>query len=168
MRFVHALERITAVAALIGAILILPLVVAMIFEVVSRLVLGSPTAWAYEMSYMMMAAIFMMGIAYALKRRDHVSVDLLYGVLAPRQKALINIAGYVLLLPCVAWLTYALFNFALQAYRTGELTGQSAWNPVVWPYRTVLVLGFAIFALQIVAEVIKSMRVLITNDPRGL
>ncbi len=168
MRFVRALERITAAVAAIGAAFILPLVAAMIFEVVSRLVFGAPTAWAYETSYMMMAAIFMMGIAYALKRRDHVSVDLVYGVLAPRYKAMINILGYGLLLPCVVWLTYALFNFALQAFRTGELTGQSAWNPVVWPYRTVLVVGFAVFALQVVAELIKSVRVLITNDPRGL
>jgi TRAP-type mannitol/chloroaromatic compound transport system permease small subunit len=116
---------------------------------------------------MMMAAIFMMGIAHALRQRDHVSVDLIYGMLPPRAQAAISIVGYVLLLPCVGWLTYALFHFALQAFRTGELTGQSAWNPVVWPYRAVLVLGFAVFTLQVVAELIKSARVLVADKGRS-
>jgi TRAP-type mannitol/chloroaromatic compound transport system permease small subunit len=167
MRIVHLLERVTSVAAALGACLILPLVAAMVFEVSSRYLFAAPTSWAYEVSYMFMAAIFMMGIAYALKVRQHVNVDLVYGALGPRARAIVDLIGYCLLLPCVAWLTYALYGFAHDAWRTGEQSGLSAWNPVIWPYRAILALGFAIFVLQVAAEVVKSLRALVTNAPEG-
>lgn len=168
MRLVLFLERITGAAAAVGIWLILPLVGAMVFEVLSRYLFDAPTSWAYELSYMFLAAIFMMGIAYALKVRQHVNVDLIYDALGPRAKAVVNLLGYCLLLPCAAWLTYALANFALDAFRSGEQSGLSSWNPLIWPYRAVLAAGFAVFVLQILAEVIKAIRTLITNTSEGL
>ncbi|MEX0759267.1 MAG: TRAP transporter small permease subunit [Tistlia sp.] len=167
MRIVLVLERITSLAAAVGVCLILPLVAAMVFEVSSRYLFAAPTSWAYEISYMFMAAALIMGIAYALKIRQHVNVDLVYGALGPRGRAVVDLLGYCLLLPCVAWLTYALFGFAADAFRSGEQSGISAWNPVIWPYRAVLTLGFAVFVLQVLAEVAKSLQALVANAPEG-
>ncbi|MFN3461392.1 MAG: TRAP transporter small permease subunit [Oceanibaculum sp.] len=168
MRLVRTLEVITDAAAILGAILILPLIAAMVFEVLSRYLFSAPTFWAYELGYMMMGAIFMLGIAYALKVRQHVSVDIIHGALPPRGKALVNLAGYAFLLPCVGWLTYALYGYAMRAYVGNELSGQSAWNPVIWPYRVVLFVGFSVFLLQIIVEVAKNIRALVTNDGTGI
>ena len=160
MSILDRLERVTDAAALVGVAVILPLIGAMVFEVFSRYVLAAPTAWAFEISYMLMGTIFMLGIAFALKERQHVNVDLFTGIFPPRVNAAISLLGYALLLPCVAWLTYALSQYAIAAYRSGEVTGKSAWNPVVWPFRVVLAVGFAVFALQIVVEVVRTGRVL--------
>jgi TRAP-type mannitol/chloroaromatic compound transport system permease small subunit len=129
----------------------------MVFEVSSRYLFNSPTIWAFELSWMLMGAIFIMGISYAMKRRDHVAVDLIYAELSPRKRAFVDTAGFAMLLPPMAWTTYRMFDYALSAFRSGEVSGISAWNPVVWPFRTILFVGLAVFTLQIVAELLRSL-----------
>lgn len=156
MRWVQRLELATRGLAALGALIILPLIVAMVFEVVSRRLLGAPTAWAYEVSYMMMGTIFMCGIAYAMQRREHVSVDLVYQRMSERQQAVVDLVGYAVLLIIVVWLTTGLYDFVLRAIERGERSGQSAWNPEVWPFRAVFVVGFAVLTLQTMLEMLKA------------
>src|SRR6266545_2326408 len=42
------------------------------YEVFSRYMFGAPTDWAFDASYMLYGALFMMGGAYALSRNGHV------------------------------------------------------------------------------------------------
>lgn len=158
---VRLIETWTELLGWIGALVLLPLTGAMIYEVGSRYLFNAPTFWAYELSYMMMGTIFLFGIAYALRHHAHVRVDLFYDGFSSRKKAVVGLFGYSLLLPCVLWLTWALYDYAVRAYTGHELSGQSAWNPPIWPYRVVYVIGMASFALQILAEVLKDLSTLI-------
>jgi len=166
MQLLRKLERVSDAAAVIGAALIVPLVIAMVYEVVSRRLFDAPTVWAFELSYMMMSGIFSLGFAYALKTRQHVSVDFIYGALNARWQAVIDLAGYVLFLPCVVWLSIGLYNYALRAYISGETSGISSWNPVIWPLRLTLCIGFALLSLQVLVDVIRCINTIITGQPR--
>lgn len=163
MRIIIVLEKISDIAAALAAFLLLPLIGSMVFEVFSRYVFSSPTSWAYEVGYMLMAAIFVLGIAYTLKQRQHVSVDIVSGLLGARGKAIVDLVGYCFLFPCVAWITWGLANNAIHSYLTGEVSGESSWNPKLWPYRVVIAIGLAVFAIQIFAECIKAVRGLIVG-----
>lgn len=165
MGFIRIIERISDIAGAVGALLIFPLVGALFYEVIARYIFNAPTFWASEVSYMLMGAIFLLGMGYTLKAGKHVNVDIFHAALPPRGKALADIAGYSLFLPAVWWLSYELFEYALHSYRRGELTGVSSWNPVVWPFRTVWVVGFLVLSLQAVAELVKAVMVLITGNP---
>ena len=147
-------DAFSKAAALIGALLIVPLIGSLTYEVVSRYILNSPTAWAYEMSYMFMGSIFLLGMAYALKVRQHVNVDLFYAIMPPRGKATMD----------MIWIVDALFLYALEAYEYQETSGASGWNPVIWPFRTVWVIGFGILTAQTAVELVRSIAVLITGD----
>lgn len=157
MRVLVIVDRITKAAALLGICGVPPLIAIMVFEVFSRYVLNAPTIWAFELSWMLMGFIFIMGVPYAMKRRDHVSVDLIYGALPPRRRAAVDALGYALLLPCIAWLAYKMSLFALSSFMSGEASGVSAWNPVLWPFRTALATGLTVFALQLLAELIRAV-----------
>lgn len=163
MYLTRLIEKWTDFLALVGALLVLPLVGAMVYEVLSRYLFGAPTFWAFELAYMMMGTIFMFGIAYAMKHRSHVNVDLISGSLGPRANGIITLLGFTLLVPCVAWLCYALFWYMVDAYQAGENSGKSAWNPVIWPYRLMYVIGFISFLLQIAAESEKAIHSIIHN-----
>lgn len=167
MTLLGILEKITDLAAAIAVVLIVPLIGAMVYEVVARYVFSAPTSWAYEVSYMLMATIFLLGVGYALKMRQHVSVDIIDGFISRRTRAVIDVFGFCLLLPCVAWITWQLGVNALRAFQSGEVTGQSSWNPVIWPYRTACAFGFAVFATQIVAEILKSLAVAFGAEAKG-
>ncbi len=146
-----------------GAVLVLPLVLAMVYEVVSRYAFNAPTAWAFEVSYMMMGSIFLMGLSYALRENAHVNVDFLHQKAPPRLIALIDLVGYAILAAMLFWLASTLVANAQGVWRTGEGSGLSAWNPPIWPYRVVYALGFALFALQAAAKALENLIVLITG-----
>lgn len=157
-------DAFSKAAALIGALLIVPLIGSLTYEVVSRYILNSPTAWAYEMSYMFMGSIFLLGMAYALKVRQHVNVDIFYGAMPPRGKATMDMIGLAILLVALVWIVDALFQYALEAYEYQETSGASGWNPVIWPFRTVWVVGFGILTAQTAVELVRSIAILIKGD----
>ncbi len=45
----------------------------------------------------------------------------------------------------------------MKALSTHELSGQSAWNPIIWPFKLVFFVAFVLLVLQIFAEIIKAI-----------
>ena len=159
IRLVHLVDRLTGIVGHLGAWLVVPLFTIMTWEVVARFFFDQPTFWAYELAYMLTGAHFVLGIALVLRQRQHIRIDFLYARLPERLQAGIDAAVYLgFMLPVVWWLTWKLWAVAIEAYLEGEVSGESAWNPVVWPLRTVIALGFALFGLQLVAETWRALR----------
>ena len=161
LRLAWLLERVSLGSGVIAALLILPLVVATCIEVVSRYVFGAPTTWSYEIGYMGMGAHFLLGAAYTLKVRGHIRIDLLYALYPERVKAAFDFLGYALLtLPLCIWLVLGFWEYTVEAYEWGERSGRSAWNPRIWPYRVIMMTGFLLLAIQLVAELLRCLAVL--------
>ena len=170
MALVRAIERIIGSTGLITAWLVFSLILATCFEVFSRYVLNAPTIWAFELGYMATGTHALLGAAFTLREKGHIRIDVLYSRFSPKLQAIIDTAGYLLLfLPVVSWLSLALWEYWIEAYAYGELSGQSAWNPVIWPFRLAFFSGFALLLLQGVAELIKCVCFLTgRNDQRSL
>ncbi len=151
----------------LGAVIVLPLVFAMVFEVISRYAFSAPTMWAFEVSYMMMGTIFLLGLSYALLVNQHVNVDFIHQRLPRRAIALIDAVGYTILTCMLFWMLTALAQNVIDTYRTGEGSGLSAWNPKIWPYRAIYAVGFALFALQSLAKTIENVLVVAGRWPEG-
>jgi len=147
-----AIDGLSKLAAIIGAGLMLPLIGSLNYEIVSRYFYNKPTAWAYEMSYMFMGSMFLLGMAYTLKVRQHVNVDILYNAFSRRGRGLADFIGLTVLLIATASMSYVLFDHAWEAYEFQETSGASGWNPVIWPFRAVWFVGFLVLALQTAAE----------------
>lgn len=159
---IDAIERINTAFGVLAAWIIAPLIFATVYEVISRYVFNAPTIWAFEIGYMAMGANFLLGAAYALREKAHIRIDVAYSHFPPRAKALVDVVGYAFaFIPFGAWLSYRLAIYAWTAYQSGETSGESAWNPVIWPLRVVFFLGFALLTLQALAELVKSLRILI-------
>lgn len=157
MPLVTFIGRLSLWSGRIGALLVLPLVLAMVYEVISRYFFAAPTQWAFELSYMMMGSIFLLGLSYAVLVDQHVNVDFIHQKLPKRGIAIIDAIGYILLAGMMFWLTRALIDNAASVYRTGEGSGLSAWNPKIWPYRVIYVLGFGLFALQCAGKALQNL-----------
>jgi TRAP-type mannitol/chloroaromatic compound transport system permease small subunit len=158
---VDALERVTSGIGYQAALIVLPLALATGYEVFARYVLVQPTVWAFELGYTLTGAHFLLGAAITLKKGAHVRIDLIYARLPERWQAAIDLTFYVCLyLPFLVLLSEALLDYALRAIASGERTGQSAWNPPIWPLRVVVATGFVLLTLQVVAEILKSAAIL--------
>jgi TRAP-type mannitol/chloroaromatic compound transport system permease small subunit len=141
----------------LAAALVLALVVLMLYDVLLRYAFNAPTLWGFEISTWTMGAAFTLSIGYALACDAHVRVDLLYSRIPRRVLTVIDLLFLPLLLIVVAWLTWGLWHYFFDAWRTGEKSGGSAWNPRVWPFRLIVLIGFAAFTLQIIASILKTI-----------
>lgn len=153
------IERLSSAVGIFGAFLIVPLVLATCYEVLARYVFGSPTIWAYEIGYMLTGSHFLLGMAYTLRLGEHIRIDIFSGKFPPRVRAAIDLACYAVVLPLLVWLTLALYRYFMHGYVSGEKSGQSAFNMVVWPFRVVFLAAFLVLALQVLAEILKTIRV---------
>ncbi len=167
------IERVTGMAGFVIAWLVFPLILAMCYEVFSRYVLNAPTIWAFELSYMVMGAHTLIGAAYTLRERGHIRIDIYYSHYSPKINALVDTIGYlVLFLPVVSLVSIGLWEYWVEAFVNDFHSGQSAWNPVIWPFRFIFFLGFALLWLQGIAELLKFLRSLAggtdeLNTPNG-
>ena len=132
---------------------------------ISRYVFNnSSNAWL-EVQWYMFAAMVFLGAPYVLKVNEHVRVDVIYSALSERGRIWIDIIGTVLfLLPFCALLLYFTWPWFLDSWRIGEMSS-NAGGLVRWPVKLMLPLGFALLALQGIAELIKRIAAL-TNSYR--
>jgi len=163
MILIKLLETTTRFFGAIAALLIMPLIAALIIEVFSRHVLGKPTVWAFEISYMVMGTLFVLGMANALRLKQHVSVDLLTMKMPVKVASSIRAVFYIAVLPIIAWLTWELAFYFYEAYESGERSGRSAWNPIVWPIYFTWFLGFLLLVLQLLAELLKEIIIIFSG-----
>ncbi|MCY3981760.1 MAG: TRAP transporter small permease subunit [Alphaproteobacteria bacterium] len=158
---IGGIERLSQSLGVIGAWVMAPLILSMVYEVLARHLFNAPTFWAYEVGYMLAGTCYLSGMAYCMKERGHIRVDFIYDNIGPKGRAVVDVCGFLLLMfPGAIWVTIGLYEYAYEAFESGEVSGESAWNPVIWPFRTVWVIAFAVLCLQAFAELLRSARVL--------
>lgn len=153
---VRTIDRMSTFFGAVAALTVVVLVVLMLYDVLLRYAFNRPTSWGNDLNAFLMGGSFVLSIAYAMATDSHVRVDLLYSEQTRPRIRVVDLIGLTfIILPTVAWITWGLWGHLMEGIRTGERTGSGGWNPVVWPFRVVLFFGFAIFTVQIVAEIIK-------------
>ena len=89
----------------IGRILsvgILPITLLVVFEVVMRYALRSPTVWGTELLSQLFAGYILLGGGYTLLHRAHVNMDVVYVRLRPRTQAVLDVlTAAVVFLYCI-------------------------------------------------------------------
>jgi TRAP-type mannitol/chloroaromatic compound transport system permease small subunit len=154
--FVRAADRLSRFFGQVAAVLVIVLVVLMLYDVVLRYAFNAPTKWGFDMNTWLMGASFVLSIAYALSTDSHVRVDLLYSPETRHHLRVVDLIGFTcLILPAIAWMTWGLWGYFHESFVSGERSGSSAWNPIVWPFRFIMFIGFFMFTIQIVAEICK-------------
>jgi TRAP-type mannitol/chloroaromatic compound transport system permease small subunit len=155
------IESLSGFSGQATAWLVVPLILASVYDVIARYAFNAPTEWAYEVGYMVMGTHALLGMAYTLRDGGHIRIDAFSQNFSQTTKAWIDLIGYaVFVLPCLIWMTWSLWDYWIGTYRSGELSGQSAWNPVIWPFRLVFFVAFVLLTLQVIAEIIKAIQYL--------
>ena len=73
-----------------------PLILAMVYEVLARKLFTAPTMWAYDMSRFLYGALFMLGAGYALSKGVHIRADFLYRNFKVKNQGIVDTALYIL------------------------------------------------------------------------
>jgi len=137
--------------------LTLPLIGAMIYEVVARYAFTAPTAWAYDISRMLYGALFILGAGYALSKGVHIRSDFLYRNWSVRTQGRIDLALYlVCYFPAMLIFLWVTSQWAMTAVERGERGMDTAWMPMLGPIKSCLPVGILFLVVQGVSESLKS------------
>jgi TRAP-type mannitol/chloroaromatic compound transport system permease large subunit/TRAP-type mannitol/chloroaromatic compound transport system permease small subunit len=156
------------------ALLLVPLIAVVVFEVISRnsftilqnagfedfarsLNLG-PTLWVYDTSRMIAGVLFMAAAGYGLMRGVHIRADFLYRLWSNKTQATVDATLYLLFfIPSMIFFTVVASQFWWGSFITGE-TNQvdSAWGPLLWPARLAMPVGALLLTVQGIPEIFRA------------
>jgi len=166
--FLFFIDRLSAWVGKSFAWCILILTGATSYEVFVRYVLRSPTAWAFDVSYIMYGTLFMMAGGYCLSRNGHVRGDFVYRLWPPRIQAAIELTLYFLFFfPGIAALIYGGWSYAAESISympfgpdglRGEISINSPIGVPVFPLKILLVVASSVLFLQGIAEAIRCVQ----------
>jgi TRAP-type mannitol/chloroaromatic compound transport system permease large subunit/TRAP-type mannitol/chloroaromatic compound transport system permease small subunit len=156
------------------SLLLVPLLVVVVLEVLSRnsfsilqnagfedfartLGLG-PTLWVYDTSRMIAGVLFMAAAGYGLMRGVHIRADFLYRGWSAKTQATVDATLYLLFfMPSMIFFTVIASDFWWLAFSRGEtMQVDSAWGPLLWPARLAMPVGAFLLMLQGLPEIFRA------------
>ena len=142
----------------ITCLLLIPVMGAMVYEVVARKLFIAPTDWAFDTSRMFSGAMFMLGAGYALMRGVHIRADFLYRNWSPRTQMLVDLALYLLFyFPAMLFFLKISTDYTFKAWTIWERTMDTAMMAPVAPARSAMPLGVLFLLFQGIAETLRCL-----------
>lgn len=159
LTFISIVDRINTMIGKAFGWYILILTFGVSYEVFVRYVLNDPTVWAYDLSYNMYGALFIMAGAYTLALSAHVRGDVIYRLWSPRKQAAMDLLLFILFFfPGVLAMTYSGFEYASESWSYGSHGEVSVYSPAdipISPLKTLIPAAGITLIFQGVAEVLR-------------
>ena len=162
-RYLFFIDRISTWVGKTFAWAIVALTFVVTYDVVMRK-MGQPTDWAFDVSWMLYGALFLMAGAYTLSRNGHVRGDVLYGFFPPRLQASLDLVLFFLFfVPGILALAYAGIGYAETSWGFKE-TSNNTPDVFIYPVKALIpIAGFLVF-LQGIAEIVRCVLCLRTGQ----
>jgi len=146
--------------------LVFALIIIICSEVISRYVFNHPTIQLPVIVTMTGAALYALSCGYIALHHGHVRIDIFYGRLSQRRKAILDVILTLLFFfPVIGLLTYAAGEWMWFAWSSGERSMMTYWYPLLGPVRTAVFAGLVLFILQGVAQFVRDLHLLVRNKP---
>jgi TRAP-type mannitol/chloroaromatic compound transport system permease small subunit len=126
------------------------------YDVFMRYLFRAPTNWAFDVSYFMYGALFMMAGAYTLSRNGHVRGDFVYRMWPYRVQASIDLVLFIIfMLPGMGALFYYGIPYAKISWQIHEVSIYSPTGAPVYPHKTLIPIAGALMVIQCFAEIVR-------------
>lgn len=156
LRVINSLDSLSAFAGKAVSWFYIPMVAALVFEVVMRYCFHAPTIWSMDVAVMLYAINFMVSSPYCLQTGGHIRMDFFYSGWAVRTKATMDLIMYILFyFPVHIVFLWVGFEFFWDSFITNERSIMSPWMPLLWPMKIAFPISLSIMLTQGVSEVIK-------------
>ena len=164
-RLSRAIDRLSGACGVLAGLACLLMIVIGAFNALARYA-DRFTGWglssnAYiEAQWYLFSIVFLLGGAVSLRDGRHVRVDVLSGRLGDRGRAGIELAGGILfLIPFSIFVILMSWTWVVSSWKIGEGSSDPGGLPR-YPIKALILVAFALLAMQGVSEVIKAWRIL--------
>jgi len=186
-RYVRLVERFNYRIGRLAMYMIFAIIAVLLWSAITKVTPSMrPSLWTLEVAQFLMVAYYILGGPYSIQLNSNVRMDLAYGVLSQKRKAMVDAFTVIFLLVYLGFLlvgalnsfSYSLGNFreetlpflsglvstfftegyTVAAEKIGVLErSRSIWRPPMWPVKLLMIVGIVLMLLQASAEFIKDI-----------
>ncbi len=153
--YVRVVDAVNRAVGRFAMLLIFVLMGILLWSSISK-AFFTPSVWTLEMAQFTMVAYYLLGGPWSLQAGEHVRMDLLYGALSDRRKALIDSVTVLFLIAYLTLLLYGGLSSTAYALEYGERS-YSAWRPYMAPVKIIACVGIFLMLLQAFAVLFKDI-----------
>ena len=162
----RAVDTLTEAAGRLAGVLAIALVALSFILVLARYALGTGSVAAQEGVLWLHSALFLLGLAFALKHGAHVRVDVFSQRWTPRTRARVELAGMVLLLlPFCVFIMAMSWDYVAASWAAREGSRDPGGLPGWYLLKSLLPLSAALLMLQALAETLRAARTAFGQAP---
>lgn len=140
-------------------LILLAVIVATVNAIIRKVFNVSSNAWL-ELQWMLFGAVFLMCAAWTLQVREHIRIDIVNSQLPKTAQRWIDLIGHTFfLMPFCLLMVYHSIPFFTRSFAVNEQSLSAGGLPQ-WPAKGLVVVGFAMLAVQGVSEIIKQIAIM--------
>ncbi|MFN3209901.1 MAG: TRAP transporter small permease subunit [Roseovarius sp.] len=147
----------------VTALLVFVLMAILLYGVVARYLLDSPTSWTSELSGMLYACYFLLGGSYALMKSEHVSVNILRDRLGRRTGAAVDLFTWTFFYIFIGVIFWLGLDYAQSSIARLERS-HTVWRPYIWPIKLMLPLSALLMLLAALRKTLGDLRIVLGKD----
>lgn len=141
------------------------LVLVMATNVLLRYLFSKGSVWAQELEWHLLVPISLLGMSYALRHGEHVRVDIFFARYPERTKIIVEFLTALTSLIISLIIIKLSWTYVAQSFAQDEGSANPGGIPYRYALKALIPIGFTLFALQSVADAIKTARQLRTFSP---
>ncbi len=154
--FCGLIDTINEWTGRIVAWLFIPFTLLVVADVFTRYVLRNP--WFYiDVNIQIMGTLIVLGGGYSFLHQSHIGVDTIVSRLSPRKRAIIDLILFPIFVGSIGALLWKTGIAAWDAWVWKERYSFSALLPIIYPYKTIIVLGVLLVLLQGTVKFIRDL-----------
>lgn len=144
--------------------LLVAMMAAVCFEVLSRYVFNRPTLWSFDLNTNLLCVYSLLGGGFVLLRRSHVRVDILHARLSPRTQCLLDCLTSLFFFLFVGVLVWEGIHIGIQSWLQKETSGTILDWPL-FPTKFMVPVGALLLLLQGTAKFLEDLTSVVTGHP---
>jgi len=153
-------DRFADIIGYITAFTMVLMILNVFYDVIMRYFFRAGSIAMQEMEWHLFSVIILLGVAYTLKEDGHVRVDLIYDRLNDKKKAMINMIGVItFILPIALLIGVGSIDYVLEAYTSGEQSGDPGGLTNRWIVKSLIPLSFFLLIITSIGFFIRNLNV---------
>ncbi len=147
------LDRVNALAAILGGLAMGAAGLVLTWEVVGRYFLKIASDWQDELSAFLLLGATFMSAGWVQRRRGHIGIDALAHVLPAWADNIRRLVADLLTFAFCSFFCWKCWTLLDEALEDGQ-TSDSAWGPPLWIPYGLMAVGMSILVLQLILQLL--------------
>ena len=156
------ISRINKNIGKIFSLLLIPTILILIYEVVSRYLFNRPTIWANELSAFLFSIMFLTAGSFTLSWNEHVRVDVFYAKFSRKTQCIVDLFTWIMFYLFVGVIFFDGYKYAYHSVKIMEVSN-TPWAPYVWPVKLFIPMAGFLMLLQGLTKTIGDIYFVFTN-----